>query len=78
MVWCCAALVLAWVDFAVGASLSGTMTAPIINDLVVINVEPFDCVGWDVVCSASEAFLADDVPVRHVAIAELLNNLTLA
>jgi hypothetical protein len=29
-------------------------------------------------CSTTEAFLADDVPVRHVAIAELLNNLTLA
>ena len=77
MVWCCAALVLAWVDFAVGASLSGTMTAPIINDFVVVNVQPLDCVGCDELCSAF-AMCTHDVPVRHVAVAEALHDIAFA
>lgn len=74
MVWCGAALVLAWVDFAVGASLSGTMLASIINDLVVINVEPFDCVACDELCSAF-AMCTHDVPVGYVAVAEALHDI---
>jgi hypothetical protein len=68
MVWCCAALVLAWVDFAVGASLTGTMLAPIIDDLVVVNVEVLDCVACDELCSTF-AMCTHDVPVGHVAVA---------
>ena len=77
MVWCGAALVLAWVDFAVGASLSGTMLASIIDDLVVINVEPFDCVACDELCSAF-AMCTHDVPVGHVAVAEALHDIAFA
>ena len=38
MMRCCAFFDLAWVDFAVGASLSGTMLASMILDFVIINV----------------------------------------
>lgn len=77
MVWCCAALVLAWVDLAVGASLSGTVLASIILDYVIIDVEPLDCVACDECCSAF-AVCTHDVPVGHVAVAEALHDIAFA
>ena len=77
MVWCCAALVLAWVDFAVGATLSDTMLAPIINDFVIVNVQPLDCVACDELCS-SFAMCTHDVPVGYVAVAEALHDIAFA